>query len=80
MYKMMCQFTKMSKMTGVVVKSYPQSTKGDFGRKVTFQPSYPQCPRKLTVKSNTKTGDFKRLFLRQTAEKRIFEKKKAFFY
>jgi hypothetical protein len=44
MYKKGCQFTKTGKVTGVVAKSYPQFHRGDFGRKVTFQPSYPQCP------------------------------------
>ena len=67
-------------MTGVCIKSYPHFKKGDFGRKVTFQPSYPQCPQKLTGKSNTKTIVFKRLFLCQTDEKRQNNKKNEIDY
>ena len=80
MYKKGCQFTKTGKVTGVVAKSYPQFHRGDFGRKVTFQPSYPQCPPKLTAKSNTKKDYFKRLFLSQTAEMWVKKNKICFFY
>jgi len=68
-YKLGCHVTKKRKMTGVCIKSYPHFKNGDFGRKVTFQPSYPQCPQKLTTFYNAKTHGFKHLFVSQTDEK-----------